>query len=127
MNRKLLLLPLSTVFFLAACAPAPELVVTDYPETRRIDHVDDYHGTEVADPYRWLEDDVRESEDVEAWVDSQNEVTFAYLQSLPGGTTSVSDSRRSGTSKSTRRLSRPEVATISARTMDCRISSLSTP
>ena len=84
MNRKLLLLPLSTVFFLAACAPAPELVVTDYPETRRIDHVDDYHGTEVADPYRWLEDDVRESEDVEAWVDSQNEVTFAYLQSLPG-------------------------------------------
>lgn len=53
-----------------------------YPETVVVDHVDDYHGTEVADPYRWLEDDVRESEDVKNWVDAQNEVTFAYLGSI---------------------------------------------
>ena len=55
----------------------------DYPKTRRVDHVDVYHGTEVADPYRWLEQDVRESKDVEAWVAEQNKVTFAYLESIP--------------------------------------------
>ena len=54
-----------------------------YPDTKRIDHVDDYHGTEVADPYRWLEDDVRESEDVAAWVEQENEATFAYLHAIP--------------------------------------------
>ena len=53
-----------------------------YPETRRIDHVDDYHGTNVPDPYRWLEDDVRESDDVADWVEGQNEVTFGYLAAL---------------------------------------------
>lgn len=54
-----------------------------YPETRRVDHVDEYHGVQVPDPYRWLEDDVRESEDVAQWVESQNEVTFGYLESIP--------------------------------------------
>lgn len=55
----------------------------EYPNTAMIDHVDNYHGTEVADPYRWLEDDVRESSAVSDWVARQNEVTFAYLQSIP--------------------------------------------
>ncbi|MDX1406450.1 MAG: prolyl oligopeptidase family serine peptidase, partial [Woeseiaceae bacterium] len=55
----------------------------DYPDTATVDHVDVYHGHEVADPYRWLEDDVRESAEVKAWVDAQNEVTFAYLASIP--------------------------------------------
>src|SRR5207248_92375 len=55
----------------------------DYPQTRRIDHVDDYHGTKVADPYRWLEDDVRKSKDVADWVEAENKVTFAYLESIP--------------------------------------------
>lgn len=54
-----------------------------YPETRKVDHVDDYHGTPVADPYRWLEQDVRESSDVAAWVEAENKVTFAYLEALP--------------------------------------------
>ena len=54
-----------------------------YPDTKRIDHVDDYHGTEVADPYRWLEDDVRESDDVAAWVEQENEATFTYLHAIP--------------------------------------------
>ncbi|MEX2500239.1 MAG: prolyl oligopeptidase family serine peptidase [Wenzhouxiangellaceae bacterium] len=55
----------------------------NYPPTKTVDAVDDYHGTEVADPYRWLEDDVRESPEVAEWVAAQNEVTDAYLESLP--------------------------------------------
>jgi prolyl oligopeptidase len=54
-----------------------------YPTTNVVDTTDDYHGTTVADPYRWLEDDVRHSDDVRQWVTEQNEVTFNYLQSLP--------------------------------------------
>ena len=54
-----------------------------YPETATGDHVDDYHGNEVADPFRWLEDDVRESDAVKGWVDAQNDVTFAYLATIP--------------------------------------------
>jgi prolyl oligopeptidase len=63
----------------AADDPAP----VNYPETATVDHVDDYHGTEVADPYRWLEDDVRESDAVSNWVADQNDVTFAYLATIP--------------------------------------------
>lgn len=54
-----------------------------HPETRRVDHADAYHGTTVADPYRWLEDDVRESADVKAWVEAQNKVTFGFLEAIP--------------------------------------------
>jgi prolyl oligopeptidase len=54
-----------------------------YPATRRSDHVDDYHGTKVADPYRWLEDDVRKSKDVADWVAAENQVTLSYLKAIP--------------------------------------------
>ena len=54
-----------------------------YPETRRVSHVDIHHGVKVPDPYRWLEDDVRESKEVADWVAAQNKVTFAYLEALP--------------------------------------------
>lgn len=50
--------------------------------TERIDHYDEYFGQKVHDPYRWLEDDVRENPKVAAWVAAQNEVTFGYLQKL---------------------------------------------
>ena len=53
------------------------------PVTKRIDHVDEYHGTRVPDSYRWLEDDVRTSGEVKAWVEAQNKVTFGYLESIP--------------------------------------------
>ena len=53
-----------------------------YPSTIPVDVVDTFHGVDVADPYRWLERDVRESDDVAAWVAAQNEVTDAYLDTL---------------------------------------------
>ena len=55
----------------------------DYPETKTVDHVDMYHGIAVKDPYRWLEQPVSVPE-VKAWVDAQNEVTFDYLEQIPG-------------------------------------------
>ncbi|TLV00790.1 prolyl oligopeptidase family serine peptidase [Dyadobacter luticola] len=52
-----------------------------YPKTTKTDQVDDYHGTKVSDPYRWLEDD--RSEETAAWVKAENEVTFGYLEKIP--------------------------------------------
>jgi len=52
-----------------------------YPETKKQDIVEDYHGTKVAEPYRWLEDD--NSEETKAWVDAQNKVTQEYLSRIP--------------------------------------------
>lgn len=52
-----------------------------YPETKKVDQVDDYHGTKIADPYRWLED--LDSDHTARWVAAQNEVTFEYLRQIP--------------------------------------------
>jgi prolyl oligopeptidase len=54
-----------------------------YPETRRGEDSDEFHGVTVADPYRWLEADVRESEEVAAWVKEQNKVARAFLDAIP--------------------------------------------
>jgi prolyl oligopeptidase len=52
-----------------------------YPESKRVDHTDDYFGTKVADPYRWLEN--LDSDETKAWVEAQNKVTFGYLNEIP--------------------------------------------
>src|SRR5271166_3629083 len=52
-----------------------------YPQARRSDQVDDYHGVKVADPYRWLED--TDSAETHAWVEAENKVTFGYLDQIP--------------------------------------------
>jgi prolyl oligopeptidase len=52
-----------------------------YPDPRRVDHYDTYHGVRVHDPYRWLEDP--DSPETRAWIDAENELTFAYLNSIP--------------------------------------------
>ncbi|MCF2498821.1 prolyl oligopeptidase family serine peptidase [Dyadobacter chenhuakuii] len=53
----------------------------DYPSTNRVDHIDEYHGIKVSDPYRWLEDD--RSKETGEWVKAQNDVTFKYLDKIP--------------------------------------------
>jgi prolyl oligopeptidase len=52
-----------------------------YPESRKDDVVEDYHGTPIADPYRWLED--ADSEETVAWVTAQNKLTMDYLSEIP--------------------------------------------
>ncbi len=52
-----------------------------YPETKKVNQVDDYFGTKVSDPYRWLEDD--NSEETKHWVNEENQVTEQYLSSIP--------------------------------------------
>ena len=52
-----------------------------YPESKKVDRVDDYFGTKIADPYRWLED--LDGAETAGWVEAQNRVTFAYLESIP--------------------------------------------
>jgi prolyl oligopeptidase len=73
----------STVAKIGASNGTPMSVTTKftYPPTTRIDQVDDYHGTKVADPYRWLEE--LDSEQTKAWVEAQNRLTFSYLESIP--------------------------------------------
>ena len=53
-----------------------------YPETKRGDVVEKPFGQTIADPYRWLENDVRSDKEVAAWVESQNKVTNTYLDTL---------------------------------------------
>ncbi len=53
----------------------------NYPETHKDDVTDNYFGTEVADPYRWLEDD--NSEETAEWVKKQNDLTFKYFENIP--------------------------------------------
>lgn len=64
----------------ATAVPAPAGL--DYPETATVTQNDNFFGSPVADPYRWLEDDVRVNPDVAAWVETENAVSFAYLESL---------------------------------------------
>ncbi|MDR0982196.1 MAG: prolyl oligopeptidase family serine peptidase [Culturomica sp.] len=64
--------------FISSCNTKPSV---KYPETRKDDTKEMYFGTEVADPYRWLEDD--RSEETEKWVEAENKVTFEYLSKIP--------------------------------------------
>ena len=62
----------------AIVLPAQQL---QYPAAHKVNQVDDYHGTKVADPYRWLEDD--NSKETAEWVKAENAVTFPYLEKIP--------------------------------------------
>lgn len=66
---------------LASCtkAPQPE-TISNYPVSAKVDTVDTYFGTEVPDPYRWMENDT--TKQVSNWVTAQNNVTFSYLKNI---------------------------------------------
>ncbi len=83
MNR--ILLPLGVALIAASCGQQEQNSQAEtpmnYPETRKGDVYDEYFGTRVDDPYRWLEDDL--SEETAEWVRAENEVTSAYLSEIP--------------------------------------------
>jgi prolyl oligopeptidase len=70
--------------FAAAALAQPAAAPLHYPETARGDVVEEQFGERVADPYRWLENDVRQDPQVRQWVTEQNAVTEAYLATLSG-------------------------------------------
>jgi prolyl oligopeptidase len=77
--KKLLLATIAIAILLSCNNPMKKKI--EYPVTKKGDVIDNYFGTEVQDPYRWLEDD--KSEETAAWVKEQNKVTFGYLEAIP--------------------------------------------
>ena len=81
---KKLVLPVLGLAMLFSCNQVEkekEVMKLNYPETKKVDTVDVYFGQEVADPYRWLEDD--NSDETKAWVVAENKVTDNYLAQIP--------------------------------------------
>ena len=74
-------LPLTALAMAAVLSTGARAQAIDYPVTRKVEQTDTYHGTVVADPYRWLEDD--NSAETKAWVAAQNAVTDKYLSAMP--------------------------------------------
>lgn len=78
------ILTLIAVCFIAAaltsCGSKEQAAKFNYPTTAKVDTVDNYFGTDVQDPYRWLEDDT--SKQTAQWVSAQNDVTFSYLKNI---------------------------------------------
>jgi prolyl oligopeptidase len=81
MKKELLLMLLTAVLFACKQEPKKIAIAVDYPETNKVETVDTFFGTEVKDPYRWLEDDM--SEETADWVKRQNVTTFGYLDKIP--------------------------------------------
>ena len=72
---------MKTPLVLIAAMTAFSIADNPYPITKKGDLVDDYHGTKIADPFRWLEDD--RAADTKAWVEAQNAVTQRFLGQIP--------------------------------------------
>ena len=80
----LTLIALAAPAFAQTSSPKTDMTAITYPATERGDTVDEQFGVKVADPYRWLENDVRTDPKVAAWVEAENKITDAYLATLPG-------------------------------------------
>lgn len=81
MRNILYVLLLTSVIACKEQKETKEKTTLNYPKTKKVDTVDTYFGTEVKDPYRWLEDD--KSDETKEWVNAQNKVTFNYLDKIP--------------------------------------------
>ncbi len=69
------------VLFSLISAAVPAQTRYEYPNARKADQVDDFHGIKVADPYRWMED--TNSVETQAWIEAQNKLTASYLATIP--------------------------------------------
>lgn len=83
MHRSAFRLTAGLFALIPAIAAGADRAGLSYPQTEKSDQTDSYFGENVPDPYRWLEDDVRQSSSVREWVGAQNRVTFEYLDALP--------------------------------------------
>ncbi|HEX4963154.1 MAG TPA: prolyl oligopeptidase family serine peptidase [Thermoanaerobaculia bacterium] len=72
----------AVLFLVLPLAPASAAPL-HYPESRQVEQTDTFHGVAVADPYRWLETDVRQSAEVRSWVEAENRLSSGYLASIP--------------------------------------------
>lgn len=86
MMQKIITTAMACAVALTSCnAPEKKAEVkmepVTYPQTKKMEVADDYFGTKVADPYRWLENDT--ATDTKEWVQAQNKVTFGYLEKIP--------------------------------------------
>ncbi|MEZ5345157.1 MAG: prolyl oligopeptidase family serine peptidase [Pyrinomonadaceae bacterium] len=81
MNRTSVKLCITLMICFSFAAATAAQSALDYPKAKKGTQVDDYHGTKVADPYRWLEDP--DSAETKAWVAAENKLTSAYLQTIP--------------------------------------------
>nr|WP_315470264.1 prolyl oligopeptidase family serine peptidase [uncultured Sphingorhabdus sp.] len=84
LGAAIMLTPVSSMAGAEDAANTDVSVKLIYPKTKTVNVVDEQFGVKVADPYRWLEDDVRVNPEVADWVKAQNAVTDAYLETLPG-------------------------------------------
>lgn len=78
---KIVMLAAFAAIMMSCVSPNEQKQAINYPETRKVDTLDTYFGTEVGDPYRWLEND--RSQETADWVKAQNQVTFDYLEKIP--------------------------------------------
>ena len=76
-----ILKPVAGIAILALLISCAATSTLKYPPTRKGQQTDTYHGVQVADPYRWLEDD--NSPETKAWVEAENKVTFSFLGTIP--------------------------------------------
>jgi len=80
--KTLILIPLAGLMILACeTTKKKDTIILNYPNTKKVDCVDTFFGTNIRDPFRWLEDD--RSPETENWVKLQNETTFNYLDKIP--------------------------------------------